>query len=58
LTRDVRRVAKRLERGDRFLRLARDVTDPEPLSTGHPLFALPNVLISPNVSGQMPAMPS
>lgn len=33
------------------LRLALDVTDPEPLPEGHPLFALDNVLISPHVGG-------
>jgi phosphoglycerate dehydrogenase-like enzyme len=33
------------------LRLALDVTDPEPLPDGHPLFALKNVLISPHVGG-------
>ncbi len=33
------------------LRLALDVTDPEPLPDGHPLFALSNVLISPHVGG-------
>jgi phosphoglycerate dehydrogenase-like enzyme len=33
------------------LRLALDVTDPEPLPDGHPLFALENVLISPHVGG-------
>lgn len=38
------------------LRFALDVTDPEPLPTGHPLFALPNVLISPHVGGATNAM--
>jgi phosphoglycerate dehydrogenase-like enzyme len=33
------------------LRIALDVTDPEPLPEGHPLFALENVLISPHVGG-------
>jgi phosphoglycerate dehydrogenase-like enzyme len=39
------------------LRLALDVTDPEPLPDGHPLFAMPNVLISPHVGGASSAMP-
>ncbi|WP_139415468.1 2-hydroxyacid dehydrogenase [Agromyces laixinhei] len=38
------------------LRFALDVTDPEPLPTGHPLFALPNVLVSPHVGGATTAM--
>ena len=33
------------------LRLALDVTDPEPLPEGHELFSLANVLISPHVGG-------
>lgn len=37
------------------LRLALDVTDPEPLPDGHPLFALTNVLISPHVGGMSSA---
>ncbi|TFB49940.1 2-hydroxyacid dehydrogenase [Cryobacterium tagatosivorans] len=42
--------------GSGRLRLALDVTDPEPLPPGHPLFALPNVLISPHVGGASTAM--
>ena len=38
------------------IRLALDVTDPEPLPAGHPLFALPNILISPHVGGASSAM--
>ncbi|WP_350348095.1 2-hydroxyacid dehydrogenase [Agromyces sp. G08B096] len=38
------------------LRFALDVTEPEPLPEGHPLFALPNVLVSPHVGGATTAM--
>lgn len=38
------------------LRFALDVTDPEPLPEGHPLFALDNVLISPHIGGATSAM--
>ncbi|MGC2176444.1 MAG: 2-hydroxyacid dehydrogenase [Acidimicrobiales bacterium] len=38
------------------LRLALDVTDPEPLPQGHPLFSMTNVLISPHVGGVSSAM--
>jgi phosphoglycerate dehydrogenase-like enzyme len=38
------------------IRLALDVTDPEPLPHDHPLFKLPNVLISPHVGGMTSAM--
>jgi phosphoglycerate dehydrogenase-like enzyme len=44
--------------GSGRLRLALDVTDPEPLPDGHSLFAMPNVLISPHVGGASSAMPS
>ncbi|HLX78779.1 MAG TPA: 2-hydroxyacid dehydrogenase [Acidimicrobiales bacterium] len=33
------------------VRAALDVTDPEPLPTGHPLWKAPNVLITPHVGG-------
>jgi phosphoglycerate dehydrogenase-like enzyme len=38
------------------LRLALDVTDPEPLPEGHPLFGMANVLITPHVGGATTAM--
>jgi phosphoglycerate dehydrogenase-like enzyme len=31
-----------------------DVTDPEPLPDGHPLWKMPNVVISPHLAGQSP----
>ncbi|MEU8459950.1 2-hydroxyacid dehydrogenase [Streptomyces sp. NPDC029003] len=37
------------------LRAALDVTDPEPLSPGHPLWHAPNVLITPHVGGSSSA---
>ena len=36
------------------LAAAMDVTDPEPLPPGHPLWALPNVLITPHVGASTP----
>jgi phosphoglycerate dehydrogenase-like enzyme len=36
------------------LRAAVDVTDPEPLGAGHPLWAMPNVLITPHVAASTP----
>ena len=36
------------------LSAAMDVTDPEPLPLGHPLWALPNVLITPHVGASTP----
>lgn len=38
------------------LRAALDVTDPEPLPPGHPLWSAPGVLISPHVAGGTTAM--
>lgn len=38
------------------IRAAVDVTDPEPLPADHPLWNLPNVLISPHVGGASSAM--
>ena len=32
---------------------ALDVTDPEPLPDGHPLWSVPNLLITPHVAGGM-----
>jgi phosphoglycerate dehydrogenase-like enzyme len=37
------------------IRAALDVTDPEPLPSDHPLWELPNVLISPHMAGDSPA---
>jgi phosphoglycerate dehydrogenase-like enzyme len=36
------------------LRAALDVTDPEPLPAGHPLWSAPNLLITPHVGGTTP----
>lgn len=38
----------------RRIRAALDVTDPEPLPEGHPLWAAPNCLITPHVGGSTP----
>jgi phosphoglycerate dehydrogenase-like enzyme len=36
------------------IRAAVDVTDPEPLPDGHPLWSCPNLLITPHVGGSSP----
>ncbi len=41
---------------DGRVRAALDVTDPEPLPAGHPLWSAPGVLISPHAGGATPAM--
>jgi phosphoglycerate dehydrogenase-like enzyme len=38
------------------IRAALDVTDPEPLPTGHPLWSLPGVLITPHLGGDTDEM--
>ena len=40
---------------DGRLRAALDVTAPEPLPEGHPLWSAPGVLITPHVAGSTPA---
>jgi phosphoglycerate dehydrogenase-like enzyme len=42
------------ELGAGRIRAALDVTDPEPLPPDHPLWGLPNVLISPHMAGDSP----
>ncbi|WP_222265199.1 2-hydroxyacid dehydrogenase [Modestobacter marinus] len=36
------------------LRAALDVTDPEPLPAGHPLWSVPDLLLTPHVAGAVP----
>jgi phosphoglycerate dehydrogenase-like enzyme len=36
---------------------ALDVTDPEPLPAGHPLWSAPNLLLTPHVGGAVPGFP-
>ncbi|WP_395640512.1 NAD(P)-dependent oxidoreductase [Pseudolysinimonas sp.] len=45
------------ELGTGRLRAGLDVTDPEPLPAGHPLWSAPGVVISPHVGGQVRTMP-
>ena len=46
--------ALRHELRDGRLRAALDVTDPEPLPPGHPLWSAPGVFITPHVAGSVP----
>ncbi len=39
---------------ERRLRAVLDVTDPEPLPPGHPLWSAPNCLITPHIAGSSP----
>lgn len=39
---------------EKRIRAALDVTDPEPLQVGHPLWSAPNCLITPHVGGSTP----
>lgn len=50
---DTKSLLAELESGR--LRAALDVTDPEPLPSGHPLWHAPNVLITPHVGGSSTA---
>ena len=43
------------ETGTGRLRAALDVTEPEPLPSGHPLWSMPGVLLSPHVGGNTTA---
>jgi phosphoglycerate dehydrogenase-like enzyme len=36
------------------IRAALDVTDPEPLPEGHPLWSCPNLLLTPHIAGSSP----
>jgi phosphoglycerate dehydrogenase-like enzyme len=39
---------------EKRIRAAIDVTDPEPLPEGHPLWSAPNLLLTPHVGGSSP----
>jgi phosphoglycerate dehydrogenase-like enzyme len=41
----------------RRIRAALDVTDPEPLPPGHPLWSAPNLILTPHVAGDVPNFP-
>jgi phosphoglycerate dehydrogenase-like enzyme len=50
---DTDALVSELQRGR--LRAAVDVTDPEPLPAGHPLWSVPGLLLTPHVGGAIPA---
>ena len=50
---DTAALVRELESGR--LRAALDVVDPEPLPADHPLWALPNVLVTPHMAGDTPS---
>jgi len=39
---------------ERRIQAVVDVTDPEPLPEGHPLWSAPNIMITPHVAGSTP----
>src|SRR3954447_26514382 len=39
------------------IRAALDVTDPEPLPEGHPLWSAPGLILTPHVAGDVPSFP-
>lgn len=39
------------------LRATVDVTDPEPLPDGHPLWSTPNIFVTPHIAGAVPGAP-
>jgi phosphoglycerate dehydrogenase-like enzyme len=53
---DTDALVERLESG--AVRAALDVTDPEPLPAGHPLWSAPGVVITPHVGGHVQTMPA
>src|SRR4051812_4943188 len=42
---------------ERRIRAALDVTDPEPLPAGHPLWKAPGLILTPHVAGDVPRFP-
>ena len=42
---------------EEHIRAALDVTDPEPLPRGHPLWSAPGLILTPHVAGDVPSFP-